>query len=278
MESVGEILRKTRGDKKISLSDVSKELKISEETLNNLENNFLQKDIDRVFIIGHLRSYCSFLNLNHNEIIELYKLQHFPLEEKNIEIEKPKFEYKFLYSNKLISLSLILLIFGSFYFLFIEVEKPSREYAVIPDLPENFIAVVEESSLDDIENDNLDDIENNKITLLYPEKKFAEIESSKNSSSAIASISINDSQMSSIVTLKFLDDTWIQLRDKNDEIVLSQLMNEGDEYSYNINNNYSITSGNAGHILVMINQKVKGKIGKKGQVVDSLVLNKNFNN
>ena len=49
-------------------------------------------------------------------------------------------------------------------------------------------------------------------------------------------------------------------------------------YSYSIFNNYSITSGNAGHILVMINQKVKGKIGKKGQVVDSLVIDKNFSN
>ena len=108
MEFVGDILKKTREGKKISISNVSKELRISEETLSNLENNYLPKDIDRVFIIGHLRSYCSLLNLNHDEIIELYKLQHFPLEKKNIEIEKPKFEYKFLYSNKLISLSLIL--------------------------------------------------------------------------------------------------------------------------------------------------------------------------
>jgi len=270
MKLVGEILKKTREDKKISLSNVSKELKISIEILSNIENNYLQKDIDRVFIIGHLRSYCSFLNLNHNEIIELYKLQHFPIEQKNIEIEKPKFEFKFLYSSKLISVSLILLIFGSFYFLFIEVEKPSREYAIIPDLPENYIAVVEEA--------NLNDLINNKDTLLNPEKNYAEIESSPNSSSAIASIIDNEFQTPPLVTLKFLDDTWVQLRDKNDEIILSQLMNEGDEYSYSIFNNYSITSGNAGHILVMINQKVKGKIGKKGQVVDSLVINKNFNN
>ena len=164
----------------------------------------------------------------------------------------------------------MLLIFSSFYFLFIEVEKPSREYAIIPDLPENYIAVVEEA--------NLNDLVDNKNTLLNPEKNFAEIESYSNSSSAIASIPDNEFQKPSIVTLKFLDDTWVQLRDKNDEIILSQLMNEGDEYSYSIFNNYSITSGNAGHILVMINQKVKGKIGKKGQVVDSLVINQNFNN
>jgi len=270
MELVGDILKKTRGDKEISLSNVSKELKISEEILSNLENNYFQKDIDRVFIIGHLRSYCSFLQLNHNEIIELYKLQHFPLDNKNKEIEKPKFEYKLLYSNKLISFSLILLIFGSFYFLFIEVEKPLREYAIIPDLPENYIAVVEEATLNDLVKI--------KDTLLDPEKNFVEIESSLNSSSAIASNLDNELQKPSIVTLKFLDDTWVQLRDENDEIILSQLMNEGDEYSYSIFNNYSITSGNAGHILVMINQRVKGKIGKKGQVVDSLVINKNFNN
>ena len=145
-----------------------------------------------------------------------------------------------------------------------------RDSAIIPDLPENYIAVVEEA--------NLNDLVNNKDTLLNTERNFAEIESSANSSSAIASIPNNEFQNPTIVTLKFLDDTWVQLRDKNDEIILSQLMNEGDEYSYNIFNKYSITSGNAGHILVMIDQKVKGKIGKKGQVVDSLVINLNFNN
>ena len=73
MEFVGDILKKTRKDKKISLSSVSKELKISEEILSNIENNLFQKDIAKVFIIGHLKSYCLFLNLNHNKIIELYK-------------------------------------------------------------------------------------------------------------------------------------------------------------------------------------------------------------
>ena len=55
-------------------------------------------------------------------------------------------------------------------------------------------------------------------------------------------------------------------------------MNKSDEYSYDLETNYSITSGNAGHIMVLINQKVRGKLGKKGQVVDSLVIYKDFNN
>ena len=46
---------------------------------------------------------------------------------------------KILFSNKLISFALIITIFSSFYFLFIEVDKPKREYALIPDLPENIL-------------------------------------------------------------------------------------------------------------------------------------------
>ena len=60
MEFAGDILKKTRESIKISLSNVSKELKISEEILSNLENNYLQKDIDRVFYYRSLKSVLFF--------------------------------------------------------------------------------------------------------------------------------------------------------------------------------------------------------------------------
>ena len=270
MQLVGEILKKTRESKKITILDVSKELKISEETLRNIENNYFQYDIDSVFVIGHLRSYCSFLDLNHNELIYQFKKEHFPDEKQNIEIERLKFQYKLLFSNKLLSFSLILLVFGTFYLLFIEVDKPSREYAIIPDLPENYVSIFEKA--------NMDNLVKNKNIKVSKDENFAKLESSSNLSSAVASLPKVEDSKSPIITLKFLDDTWIQLRDENDEIIFSQLMNKNDEYSYDLYANYSITSGNAGHILVMINQKVRGKIGKKGQVVDSFVLNNDFNN
>jgi cytoskeletal protein RodZ len=270
MEFVGKILKKNREIKKLSLSDVSKELKISEDTLSNIENDYVQNDIDIVFLIGHLRSYCSFLNLNQNELIKHFKEQHFSKEDKNFEIQRPTLEKKLLFSNKLIALTLIVIIFSSFYFLFIEVDKPQRQYALIPDLPENYISTVEKA--------NLDNLTKNKNAKKNNYKNFAEIDNSSNSSSAIASLPKTEKYNSNIITLKFLDDTWFQLRDENDEIVLSQLMNKNDEYSYSLDLNYSITSGNAGHIMVIIDQKIRGKIGKKGQVVDSLVLNKDFSN
>ena len=266
MDSIGQKLKKARKLKNLKISDVSRELKISEEILKNFETDNLQDDINTVFLIGHLRSYCGFLDLDQTEILRQFKDSQIRTDKSNIEIKRPVDDKNFLFSNKLISFALIITIFSSFYFLFIEVDKPKREYALIPDLPENYIATIEKANVTSSskikinENDNL-----------------AKLDTAPNSSSAIASVSKN-AENKSIITLKFLDDTWIQLRDVNDEIVLSQLMNKNDEYSYDVDLNYSITSGNAGHIMVLIDQTVRGKIGKKGEVVDSLVLNKEFIN
>ena len=269
MDSIGQKLKKTRKLKNLKISDVSKELRISEEILKNFETDNIQDDINPVFLIGHLRSYCVFLDLDQTEILRQFKDSQIRTDKLDIEIKRPVDDKNFLFSNKLISFALIITIFSSFYFLFIEVDKPKREYALIPDLPENYIATIEKANVtssskiiinEKNENDNL-----------------AKLDTTPNSSSAIASVSKNE-ENKSIITLKFLDDTWIQLRDVNDEIILSQLMNKNDEYSYDIDLNYSITSGNAGHIMVLINQKVRGKIGKKGEVVDSFVLNKEFIN
>lgn len=270
MENLGEIIKKRRILNNISLSDASKELNVSEKILENIETNNLDSHIDKVFILGHLRSYCAFLELNQNEIIDQFKKYHFSENDFRVDIEKPKFQYNFIYFNKLISFSLIILIFSTFYFLFIEVDKPSREYALIPDLPENYISIVENENLkQELVKNNLKVNKIDKIEIVNP---------SPNSSSAIASIQNLEDETKQLITLKFLDDTWVQLRDLNDEIILSQLMNKNDEYTYDLSSNYSITSGNAGHILVIIDQKVVGKIGKKGQVVDSFVISTDFKN
>jgi cytoskeletal protein RodZ len=270
MHSVGEILKRSRESKKISIIDVSKELNISREIIINFETDYFKKDINSVFTIGHLRSYCALLELNFNEIVDQFKKEHFTDTTQKIEINRPIFNNKLLFSNKLISLSVILFVFAAFYFLFIEVENTSRQYAIIPDLPENYISIVEKANLDEeIKNKK---IKTNEII------NFAKLEIPSNSSSAIASMQKEEDSKSPIVTLKILDDTWVQLRDENNKIIISQLMNKDDEFSYDLYSNYSITSGNAGHIMILINNKVRGKAGKKGQIVDTLVLNSDFKN
>ena len=55
-------------------------------------------------------------------------------------------------------------------------------------------------------------------------------------------------------------------------------MDKGEEYSYDMSLEYNITAGNAGNILVIFNQDVVGKIGKFGEVIDSIILDNSFKN
>ena len=116
------------------------------------------------------------------------------------------------------------------------------------------------------------------ITSKLKDMSFSDIVSI-NEGSVIASTSNNESlKYDDIITLKFFDSTWIQLRNKEDQIVFSKLMSSNDEYSYSIVDNFTLTTGNAGNIVVLINGKTRGKVGKKGEVIDSFAINSDFNN
>ena len=55
-------------------------------------------------------------------------------------------------------------------------------------------------------------------------------------------------------------------------------MDKDQEYSYEMQLEYNITAGNGGNIMVIIDDNVRGKIGKFGEVVDSIILDNNFKN
>ena len=267
MNKVGQIIKSARIEKNISIEKISIDLRISRHVLEKFEKDEELKDYDKVFYLGHLRSYCNYLNLDSELITNIYKRQisfnKNPVADK---IPKPKLNNSIFQIQKFIPPTLILILFSSFYFLFIKDTKNEVDYALIPEIPEVYIPIIEKFEID----------HNSSFTKVKDKNLIENIEEIKNSS-AVASDKINKIYDDTI-TLKALNPTWLQLRDKSNNIILSQLMDKNEEYTYKMKLNYNITAGNAGNILVIINKDVRGKIGKYGEVVDSIVLNYNFNN
>ena len=266
MDTVGSILKTSRKLKNISLESIADELKISKDILERFEDDKIVQDKDIIFYIGHLRSYSNFLNLNSKEIIIKFKYQ-IGYNKINVEkIQKPKFNNYSYTFQKFFSISLIIIVFSGFYILFINRDDNfDRNYALVPDLPDKYIPIIEKADVSEVIEKNTDN-------------NFKVLEESFNYSNAIASNKIITSDKNDTITLKLTNPTWLQLRDKMDNIILSKLMVKNDEFTYNLDLEYSITAGNAGNILVLINSDVRGKIGKYGEVVDSLILDYNFNN
>ena len=261
MNTVGKILLITRKSKNLSISDISTELKISKNIIIDLENDNIKNDPDIIFNIGHLRSYLNFLELDTDTIIKQFKDQvsfNIKEEKKNI---TPIVENNFFKIEKFFAASIIMVVFTSFYFLFVNQNDNEINFALIPDIPESLEPIVEKAN-------TYDDLSQSSDT-----KKSDLI----NNSSAIASIEFNEN-VSTVATLKMLNPTWLQLRDEENNIVLSKLMDKDEEFSYELKLNYNITAGNAGNILVLINGDVRGKIGKYGDILDSFILYKEFTN
>jgi len=262
MNKVGQILSIGRKSKNLSIKDISIELKISKSIIIDLEKDNIKNNPDIIFKIGHLRSYSNFLELDTDTIIKKFKDQvlfNIQEEKKNI---TPIVENNFFKIEKFFAASLILIIFTSFYFLFIDENDNNINFALVPDIPESLEPIVEKANTF---NNNLSQSNNfNNSDLI-------------NNSSAIASMEIEE-VTTTVATLKMLNPTWMQLRDKSNNIILSKLMDKDEEFSYELNLNYNITAGNAGNILVLIDGEVRGKIGKFGDILDSFILYKDFTN
>ena len=261
MKTVGQILSIGRNSKNLSISDISIELKISKSIITDLENDNIKNNPDIIFNIGHLRSYSNFLELDSDTIIKKFKDQvsyNINEEKKNI---TPLVENNFFKIEKFFAASIIMVVFTSFYFLFVDQNDNEINFALVPDIPESLEPIVEEANtFDNLLQSN--DIKKNDLI---------------NNSSAIASID-SDEDVTTVATLKMLNPTWLQLRDEENNIVLSKLMDKDEEFSYELKLNYNITAGNAGNILVLIDNEVRGKIGKYGDILDSFVLYKDFTN
>ena len=261
MKTVGQILSIGRNSKNLSISDISIELKISKSTITDLENDNIKNNPDIIFNIGHLRSYSNFLELDTDTIIKKFKDQvsfNIKEEKKNI---TPIVENNFFKIEKFFAASIILFLFTSFYFLFVDQNDNEINFALIPDIPESLEPIVEKANTFDNLSQSSDIKKNDLI----------------NTSSAVASEETNE-KVTTVATLKMLNPTWLQLRDEENNIVLSKLMDKDEEFSYELKLNYNITAGNAGNILVLIDDEVRGKIGKYGDILDSFVLYKDFTN
>ena len=70
--------------------------------------------------------------------------------------------------------------------------------------------------------------------------------------------------------------TWIQIIDSDENIIISKLMEINDLYNYSIKDNFLLTTGNAGNVVVSIGDKVMGKLGKQGEVLDSIIISPEY--
>src|SRR5579883_129056 len=73
MPTLGETLRSAREAKRLKLAQVAEKTKIPAERLQALESDRYLDLPDDVYLIGAIRNYAIFLDLNPSEMVSLYR-------------------------------------------------------------------------------------------------------------------------------------------------------------------------------------------------------------
>lgn len=118
MESYGEILRRTREEKNISLEEIERGTAITKTYINSLEEERSDDFPGESYFVGFLTNYCEFLGLKPEEILRLYHVKKIQESPVPIELTK-KHRPKFLLPLIIVSLSVLLIGIGVYLYSFV---------------------------------------------------------------------------------------------------------------------------------------------------------------
>jgi len=289
MRTVGKILKESRESKRIDIRSLSKTLKISTEYIIAIEKGQINKTPGDPYTLGFVKAYSEYLDLDTELIVKIYKDE---TKAKNIKqtLNLPLIFITFIYSLLIFGLSSCIIVsfvvvFYNFFYLQTNIDDI---YALTPELESEMIALVEEEefkqSLNELKKykekqENENSYTKLNIEVIKNESLEANVKDNESidPGSAIASVSKEKfDNIKNKIILKMLGDTWIHIKGSDEKLIISKLMKKNEEFILNSSAYYFITTGNAGNIEILINNKKYGKLGKKGEVLNSFELSPNI--
>lgn len=251
IDNIGEYLKKIRGEKGISLEDLSSKTRININCLKALEENDFARIPVKVFAKGFLRVYARALALDEKEILTLFdnsskeyyenkSANEWLKEKKEIQVEKDTKKNSFILSLVAGSFLLILIMFIIFHSIGSRrgdqsVDRSLEEVIIPPSPPvkESGSLVQEERISDDIQAEG-------PQVKVPPKEMLLEVEAT--------------------------EDTWVSAK-IDDGFIKEALLKPGDKVVWKASNKFLLTLGNAGGVKLKWNGKPLEPLGPRGRVI-----------
>lgn len=238
--SVGEILRRTREHYGQTLAQVEMNLRIRASQLDALEKLDLARLPGRVYAIGFVRSYSEYLGLDGDKMVHLFKAQSVGKRVKPdlhfpVTVSESKAPNIYIILFSLIGLVLLIAYWTIFY-------TPTRYIEAIPPVPES---LKQGGGLG-----------------------FLKTVAAAPSETLLEAIKAKPNKMELVIS----EDSWIEIRDAEGEMVLQKVLKPGDKYIVPEGEGLVLSTGNAGGITVFIDGKKVKKLGLSTQVKRNVAL------
>ena len=258
-----------RKNKNLSVKDASQILNISEDIINNLEKGYFNELNKNVFIVGHIRTYLNLIEIDPKLLINNYKAKEILLKTKSQNIIIP---YNFKLSRKnilLLSIFLFILVL----LIYREINKLNEKYII----EDNKELIFEEKNENKEEEKNLQNKEEVK-TIIDENKEEETIQNKEEAKPIIDENKSNEKISSEVKNIDFIyieaiEDAWIEIQDKNTKVIVSKIIKKEEKIKLPYQKDLILVTGNAGGIIIKIDNNIINKIGESKEVKRNISLN-----
>lgn len=286
-ETLGSCLKKARQIKKLTLTDVSKHLKIKEIYLEALEEGRYCAFPGLAYGVGFLKTYAAYLGLDTQQLLACFYQETASMQKESLDMPIPE-NHNVLPSKKTL-LFMAFFLLGAYlvWFSFFSLNHDDQMSFRVPQ------ELMEEKQEMELMGDKKLDKEksgdsNIRIVAGFyspdgedetwqggdhligdageqMKKDFVQI--TKNPAKVYGEKELFR------VSLKASEEVWLEVK-RNDRLLLSKVLYKGDIYNApKFSDDLVIKTGNAGALEVFIDGKSYGKLGKKGAVRSNISLN-----
>lgn len=246
---VGEALRRTRIYYEQSLEDIEDALRIRACQIGAIENGDMDELPGRVYAIGFVRSYAEHMGLDGAKVVQLFKAQYMDGQTRSLlsfpvlasEMKTPAFWF--------VMLSLIL--FSVFYVGSYALNSRNRNVDV-------FVKAVPEEIKIHVAQD----------ILIQPPPTAEEMIGPMDvpvADSVVENMS-DEKEMKPGIILNIMKNSWVEIKNVKGEIIVSNILEEGDQYFVPNSPGLSMSLGNAANVEIIVNGRPLKPLGKDGDV------------
>ncbi|MBR5129940.1 MAG: DUF4115 domain-containing protein [Alphaproteobacteria bacterium] len=302
--SLGGVLRKAREKKKQTTAQIAKKLCIKEMYLDALEQGHYYVFPGLTYGIGFLRTYARFLGLDANEMVEKFHMETSSIKVEPMEMPIQQNANLMPSGRTVFKGIIVLVILYLIWYICInishlnskEVSVDSNEFPIVVEetliLEETVLENddVEQTSEKQIVKENQEQIVTVKENIVQEAPIIADTVSKNVKKIEMKKSGLADKLWSKITPSKVYgvqkqeglsfvatEEVWVKIM-QDDKVILEEILYKGDRYNVPANTDYTLTTANAGALMVYINDKKTKTLGAKGALIENVALSAdNFN-
>jgi cytoskeletal protein RodZ len=267
-ENVGEVLRRTREYYGKTLEDVERALRIRNSQIGAIERGDVSKLPGSVYAIGFVRSYAEYLELDGAKVVRLFKAQYMGGQSKSsLSFPVPASETKtpalWLVSGAIVLASMLMIAWHYY-------NKQDRSIVQeVVLLPEHIETHVNEELLIDALDIPLQE------AAAYQQIGVVGDEAGAQSAEEPEVENMGGVQQTGII-LKIINDSWVEIKNGEGGILVSRVLEKGEEYFVPDNPGLSMSLGNAANVEIIVEGSSLKPLGKDGDVRRGIPLNTTY--